>query len=173
MDDVLVGDLAGEEQFVLEALFRLRRNRAIRRILPDDFQRNGDTQLGIPRLIHGTHAAGAKQLDDVIPRSEGLAHMQRTLARWNCHRQGRIAGRDIGVGDAGGAGRAGGKARGVERQDARDGVCVATAATRAADAGRIRRRATGGAIHKLAGRQHYPALSPVTQSTDVTYRPRG
>ena len=48
-----------------------------RRFRTDHFQRDGDAELLIPRLIDGAHAAHAEQLDDVIARAERLAHRQR------------------------------------------------------------------------------------------------
>ena len=74
-DDVLVRDLARQQQLLLEApLDRPRRRRdrcaASGRIT---FRATGDAQLGVPGLIHGAHAADAEQPDDVVARAELLA----------------------------------------------------------------------------------------------------
>ncbi|HMF97670.1 MAG TPA: hypothetical protein VKE96_25400 [Vicinamibacterales bacterium] len=80
-DHVLVGDLASEQQLVLEALLRLGRGRSLSLVSADQFQRDCDIQLRVPRLVDGTHPADAKQLDDVIPRAERLAHAKWTDGR--------------------------------------------------------------------------------------------
>ena len=35
-----------------------------------DLERDGDAELGIPRLVHGAHAAETEQSDDVIAAAE-------------------------------------------------------------------------------------------------------
>ena len=60
-DDVLVGDLAGEHELALEAPLDFAGGPGIEENFgPNDLQRDGDAKLGVPRLIHDTHAAGAK-----------------------------------------------------------------------------------------------------------------
>ena len=44
---------------------------------PDDLDRDRDTELGVPRLIDGAHAADAEQPDDVVPRTESLSRVER------------------------------------------------------------------------------------------------
>jgi hypothetical protein len=59
-DDVLVGDLPGEQELTLEAPFDVSGGIGIRHdFRPDDFQCDGDTELVIPRLVHHTHSTGA------------------------------------------------------------------------------------------------------------------
>ena len=65
-DDVLVRDLAREQQLALEAALDLLRGVAVaHRFGPDDLQRDDDVELGVPGLIHGAHAADAEQPHDV------------------------------------------------------------------------------------------------------------
>ena len=79
-DDVLVGDLTRQQQLALEAPLDLGGRRRIRHHLrTDDFDRDGDAQLGVPRLVHGAHPADAEQADDVIAGAERLADRQRAL----------------------------------------------------------------------------------------------
>ena len=60
-DDVLVGDLAGEQELLLEpALDILRPVGILRRLRANDLQRDGDVQLRVPRLIDGAHPADAE-----------------------------------------------------------------------------------------------------------------
>ena len=74
-DDVLVRDLAREQQLALEAALDFRRGRRIRHHLrTDDLDRDGDAEFGVPRLVDRTHAADAEQSDDVIAGPERLAH---------------------------------------------------------------------------------------------------
>ena len=37
---------------------------------PDDLERDGDAELGVPRLVDGAHAADAEQAHDVVARTE-------------------------------------------------------------------------------------------------------
>ncbi len=73
-DDVLVGDLAGEQQLLLEPLLEHpRRARVGGHFGADHLERHRHAQLFVPRLVDGAHAAGAEQLDDVIAVAEVLA----------------------------------------------------------------------------------------------------
>ena len=76
-DDVLVRDLPGEEQFLLEPLFGFRRRAAAARVDANHLQCDGNAQLGVPGLVDRAHAADAKHLDDVIPRAERLTNPER------------------------------------------------------------------------------------------------
>lgn len=104
---VLVRDLAGEEQLVLEPLFGLGRRAAAPAVRANDLERDGDAELGVPGLIHCPHPAGAQQLDDVIARTERLSDLEwsvgvrrgisrgaigRRIARRPGGRPGRLAG---------------------------------------------------------------------------------
>ena len=77
-DDVLVRDLAREKQLPLEAAFDLLRGDRIRGDFgPNDLDRHRHTQFGVPGLIDRTHAANAKDPDDVVPGSERLTGLER------------------------------------------------------------------------------------------------
>ena len=118
-DHVLVRDLAGEEQLVLEALFRSRQRRAAPAVRANHLQRDRDAELRIPGLIDGAHAADAEDPDDVIARAERLADGQWSGAvqRRGAHFRGgrrsagfrRVSaagGRGVGIQPGGGAERA-------------------------------------------------------------------
>ena len=80
-DDVLVGHLAGEDQFLLEpALHFPRRFRVARCLGANDFEGDPLPELGVPHLVHRTHTANAENLDDVIAGAERLPDGQRTCA---------------------------------------------------------------------------------------------
>ena len=73
-DDVLVRDLAGEQQLLLEPL--LEHPGGLRvggHFGADGLERHRNAELGVPGLVHGAHAARAQQLDDVIALAEILA----------------------------------------------------------------------------------------------------
>jgi hypothetical protein len=95
-DDVLVRDLPGEEQLLFEALLGLRRDLAALRVGANDLQRNGDLQFRVPRLVHRAHAADTEHFDDVIPRAERLADLERSAGR-RPFRSYRLADRDAGA----------------------------------------------------------------------------
>ena len=96
-DDVLVGDLAGEQQLALEALLeRLRPPPGRRGIGPDDLDRDRDLEHLVPGLIDGAHAADAEQPDDVVAGAEILADAEVVaLRRALSHRAAR--GREPGL----------------------------------------------------------------------------
>ncbi len=78
-DDVLVSDLAGQEQLLLEAPLEHRRGLGVGSDLrPDHLQRDQYAQLRVPRLVDRAHAAEAKQLHDVIARAERRAGCERS-----------------------------------------------------------------------------------------------
>ena len=65
-DDVLVGDLTGQQQLALESPLDLRSGAADPRSpRTDHLDRHGDAQLLVPRLVDDAHAADAEQTDDV------------------------------------------------------------------------------------------------------------
>ena len=82
-DDVLVGDLPGEQQLALESAFDfLRRLRVGRENLRSNhLDGHRDAQLRIPGLIHGPHAAHAELPDDVVAAPERLSHLERSAGR--------------------------------------------------------------------------------------------
>ena len=78
-DDVLVGDLPGEQQFLLEpALDVARGGRISGHFRPDHFQRHHHAELAVPGLVDRAHAADAKQLHDDVARTELLADAEGT-----------------------------------------------------------------------------------------------
>ena len=73
-DDVLVRDLAGEQQLALEAALQLGGRLRLRDgFRSDHLERDRDAQLLVPRLVHRAHPARAEQLDDLIARAERLS----------------------------------------------------------------------------------------------------
>ena len=77
-DDVLVGDLAREEQFLLEAsLDILRRGRVPGHFRPDHLEGDRDFQFLVIGLIDSAHAADAELTQDVIARAELLPGLER------------------------------------------------------------------------------------------------
>ena len=78
-DDVLVGDLAGQDQFLFEpALHFPGRKRVSRGFGTNDFERHTLRQLRVPDLVHRTHTANAQDFDDVIAGTECLTDNQWT-----------------------------------------------------------------------------------------------
>jgi len=55
-----------------------RRRRIVRGLRSDHLERDGDAELGVPRPIHGAHAADADRADDVVARPERLADREWT-----------------------------------------------------------------------------------------------
>ena len=81
-DDVLVRDLAGEQQLALEApLDFLRRPRIGDRFRAGSPSARPRRRAPVPRLVDRAHAADPEQPDDVIARAEGLARRERTGMR--------------------------------------------------------------------------------------------
>ena len=81
-DDVLVRDLAREQQLALEAALDFRGRRRIRHHLgPNHLDRDRDAELRVPRLIDRAHAADAEQPDDVIARAKRLTNFERAGVR--------------------------------------------------------------------------------------------
>src|SRR5262249_40133261 len=77
-NDVLVCDLTREHELALEPPFDVScRSRIGSRLGANDFNRDGDTQLGIPRLIDRAHSTDAEETEDVVPAAECLAGRQR------------------------------------------------------------------------------------------------
>ena len=77
-DDVLVRDLARQQELLLEAALEHRGRRGVRgHFRPDHLERDDDAELGVPRLVDGPHAADAEQADDVIAGAEWLPGSQR------------------------------------------------------------------------------------------------
>jgi hypothetical protein len=61
-----VRDLASQQQFLLKAI----NDRLIScEIGPDDFQRNGRTQLAVHGLVNGSHASFAQNLENFVALS--------------------------------------------------------------------------------------------------------
>ena len=97
-DDVLVRDLARQQQLLLEAPFEVSRRVGIARgFRPDHLQRDGDAEAFVPRLIHGAHSADSEQLDDVIAVSERLPDSKRAAAAGGCRRRVRQNGSRLGT----------------------------------------------------------------------------
>ena len=100
-DDVLVGHLTGQEQLPFEPALDFRRRRGIRHDLrTNDFDRDGDAELGIPRLVDRAHAADAEHADDVVARAETFARLEHaacTGAWWGSRgrRFGRRGAREL------------------------------------------------------------------------------
>ena len=95
--DVLVRDLAGEQQLALEPPCDFGGQRRIgHHLRADDLDGDRDSELRVPCLIHRTHTADAQQPDDVIARTECLADGKRSVfwARW-C--EFRSAGGGVGI----------------------------------------------------------------------------
>ena len=81
-DDVLVSDLARQEEFALEApLEFVRRVEILHRLGANDLDRDGDLQHLVPGLIDGPHSACAEQALDVVPAAEVLTDLKRTTGR--------------------------------------------------------------------------------------------
>jgi hypothetical protein len=77
---VAVRDLPREQQLLLEAsLQRLCRHRIRAGFGPDHLHRHHHAELGVPGLIHGTHAAETQQFDDVVALAEILARHERAV----------------------------------------------------------------------------------------------
>ena len=71
--DVLVRHLSREEELALETpLERGRRLGIACDVGTDHFQRDGNAELGIPRVVHRAHSADAEQTDDGIARPDHL-----------------------------------------------------------------------------------------------------
>src|SRR5262249_18362366 len=174
-NDVLVGDLAREQQLLLEALLGVRR-RGVTAIGSNHLQRNGDVQLGVPRLVDRAHAADTEHLDDVIARTERLSGAQRAdrfSRRWRCVPRGeladRIAAAQAGRGAEAGAWRQSG---GVDRNDVgrnRD-LRERGAARDAAAGGDSCRAAALGTRHGklLMSRQLSPRRVPPTRANSTS-----
>ena len=80
-DDVLVGDLAGEQELALEAALDVARHRGIGAdVRTNDLESDDDVEDLVPRLIHNAHTAGAELFEDAIPRSEGIADVEPRAA---------------------------------------------------------------------------------------------
>jgi hypothetical protein len=94
-DDVLVGDLAGQQQLALEAAADLRAGALVAGDLgPDHLERHRDVQLAVPRLVHRTHAADAEQHVDAVAGPERFPDLERAaLARRLCPGRGAGWGR--------------------------------------------------------------------------------
>ena len=73
-DDVPVRDLAGQQQLALEAAVQVGGRPRIRGgFRANDLEGDRHGQLVVPRVVHLAHAAGAEQLDDLIPGAERLS----------------------------------------------------------------------------------------------------
>ncbi len=76
--DILVRDLAREQELTLEAPFDfLLGQRIPNGFRPNHLQGDDDFELLVPRLIHGAHSADAEQPDDRVA-SKMLTDCQRT-----------------------------------------------------------------------------------------------
>ena len=81
-DDVLVGDLARQEQLTLEPLFELLGLLRIPRDLrADHLQRDRDAKLPVERLIHRAHPTGPQQALDPVARPEWITDFEWTRRR--------------------------------------------------------------------------------------------
>ena len=77
---VPVGDLACEQELLLEASFQYLRRVGIRtRRRADHLDRDDDAELPVPGLIDRTHPSEAEQPDDVIAIAKVLAGHQRAV----------------------------------------------------------------------------------------------
>ena len=87
-DDVLVGDVARQEQFAFEAAFEIAGDGWIgHRLGADHLDGNDNRQLVVPRLVDGAHSANTQLTDEVIPTSETCAGLEgggRGTLRWRC-----------------------------------------------------------------------------------------
>jgi hypothetical protein len=80
-DDVLVGHLTGEQQFLLEAPLEVRGGERVGHHLgTNHLDGHHNAQLVIERLVHGAHAANAQQPDDRVARADVLAYLERAIA---------------------------------------------------------------------------------------------
>jgi hypothetical protein len=80
-NDVLVGDLPREQQLALEAPLDVGGDGLVgHRFRTNHLDGDGDAELGIPGLIHRSHAACSEQADDVIARTEWLPGLERQAA---------------------------------------------------------------------------------------------
>ena len=76
--DVLVRDLARQNQLALETRLDGSGSRRIgHHFRTDDLERHDFAELGVVRLVDGSHTTDAKQPDDVIAGSERLPRCQR------------------------------------------------------------------------------------------------
>ena len=82
-DNVLVGHLASQDEFLLEpALHFPGRLRVACRFGTDDFERDALPQFRIPDLVHGTHAANSENFDDVVTGAKRLANCEGAGIHW-------------------------------------------------------------------------------------------
>ena len=80
---VFVRDLPRQNQFLLEAMQRLRLRGEFR---PNYFQRHEPLELAILGFVNSAHAALAKQIDDFVARSENRAGSDLRSASRSCAR---------------------------------------------------------------------------------------
>ena len=161
-DDVLVGDLAREQQLPLEAPLDVGGDRRVgHRLGTNHLDRHRDAELGIPRLIDGAHPAGPKQPDDVIARPERLSRFERrapALAfRPGLDRRRRVR---TNAGHRPGAGQCSGEAC--------DGALVLTHGGGVEDDGghKISQRCSTNRALARAGRSGRPALRAIHGGND-------
>ncbi len=77
-DDVLVRNLAGEEELPLETPVELPRHGWIGGRLGSDYlERDRNVDLRIPRLVHRTHAAETEERIDTISLAKGSPDLER------------------------------------------------------------------------------------------------
>ena len=75
-----MGDLAREQQLLLEPAFDLVRRGGISGdFRTNDFERDRHFQFGIPRLIHRAHTADPELFYDVVTRPELLSDLERSF----------------------------------------------------------------------------------------------
>ena len=87
-DDVLVGDLGGQKQFLLEAV---NDGLVAGQVGPDDFQRHHAIQFAVARFVDRAHPAFAEDLQDFVALAENRARLQHgriALGPWYPRRRG-------------------------------------------------------------------------------------
>src|SRR6185369_3364135 len=77
--DILVSDLARKDELLLEPALHFSSCRGIARSFrANDFQRHRVSELRVPDLVDGAHAADAENLKDKVARAERLTDAKRT-----------------------------------------------------------------------------------------------
>ncbi len=74
-NDVAMGDLTREDQFVLEAQDQFG---TAGKFGPNDLQGNGAVEFDVQGLIYGAHSALTQKLQEAVPARENVAVLERT-----------------------------------------------------------------------------------------------
>ena len=77
-DDVLMSDVAREDQFLLEAL---QDGRIGGQFWPDHFERDQAVEFPVTRLVDGAHAALSQHTQDLVASAKNNARLKREKSR--------------------------------------------------------------------------------------------